>query len=183
VSGVAIWNNKKPYSIVFLDDMKWRVLNAIDASGAKVECAWTIGDSSEKSNAFLAFAGFGTLQIDTGSECRSVIKSLAGNVAGWMPASTATTPGNPGVCTFCNGVIGATDDTVEVSVAWDFCPCGEIGDPAFTAVTGSWSLKYNKKLSKSLSSKSSILDVYTKFPSNVKTAIAAKIAEVIGSAN
>ena len=183
VSGVAIWNSKKPYSIIFLDDMKWRVLNAIDASGSKVECAWTIGDSSDESNAFLAFAGFGTLQVVKTGECRNAIKTLSGNVAGWMPAPTKTTPGNPGICTFCGGVIGATEATEDMSIAWDFCPCAEIGDPEFTAVSGTWSMKYNQKFSKSLSSKSSILDVYTKFPSNVKTAVAVKIAEITDTAD
>ena len=180
VAGVAIWNSKKPYQIVFLDDMKWRVLNAIEAAGGDVEVAWTIGDSSDASNAFLAFAGFGKLDVNTALECRSIIKTLSGNVAGWMPAPKSVTPGNPGVCTFCSGVVGETPDTEDSAIGWDFCPCETIGDPEFTAVSGTWTLKYNKSLSKKLTDKSSILDVYSKFPSNVKTAVAEKIAEVSG---
>lgn len=184
VSGVAIWNNKKPNTIVFLDDMKWRVLNAIDAAGTKVEAAWTIGDSSDASNAFLAFAGFGALLANGAHEdCLYSVKSLAGNVAGWMPAPTMTTPGKPGVCTFCSGVIGTTPDEEDVAVAWSVCDCVDIGDPDFTAVSGTWSLKYNKTLSRKLSSASSILGVYTKFPETVKTAVAQKIGEVAGTAN
>ena len=180
VAGVAIWNSKKPYNIVFLDDMKWRVLNAIEAAGGNVEVAWTIGDSSDASNAFLAFAGFGKLDVNTSLECRSIIKSLSGNVAGWMPAPKKVTPGNPGICTFCSGLVGETPDTEEFAVAWVFCPCETIGDTEFTAVSGTWTLKYNNSLSKKLTDQSSILDVYTKFPSNVKTAVASKIAEVSG---
>jgi len=180
VEGVVIWNSKKPYQVVFLDDMKWRVLNAIEAGGGEVEAAWTIGDSSDESNAFLSFAGFGKLDVDKKFECRSVIKSLSGNVAGWMPAPKSVTQGNPGVCTFCSGLVGMTPDTEDSAVGWDFCPCETIGDLEFTAVSGTWTLKYNKSLSKKLTDKSSILDVYNKFPANVKTAVAEKIAEVSG---
>ena len=181
VAGVAIWNAKKPYSILFLDDMQWRLLNAIDATGRKVEAAWTIGDSGDDSNAFLAFAGFGTLQIETKAECLSYIKTVSGNVSGWMPAPTITTPGKPGECTFCGGTVGQTDDEVERAVAWDFCECENMGDQEFTAVSGTWNFKYNKSLSSKLSKDTSILNVYKKFPTDIKTAIAAKIAEVLGS--
>lgn len=187
VAGVAIWNSKSPYSIMFLDDMRWRVLDVFDTAATKCEAAWTIGDSSDDSAAFLAFAGFGTATLSTERDddrdlvlesCGSVVKSVSGSVAGWMPAPTKTILGDPGECTFCHGVTGATEDSEEVAVAWNPCPCEEIGDLAFTAVSGTWSIKYNKTASKKLSSTDSILKVYTKFPANVRTAIAAKIADV-----
>ena len=36
VAGAVIWDTKKPYSILLLDDMHWHVLNAFDKTGDKV---------------------------------------------------------------------------------------------------------------------------------------------------
>jgi hypothetical protein len=189
VSGCIIWNAKSPYTILFADDIQWRLLNAIDKKGNKCEGAWTIGDSSDESNAFLAFSGFGTIdvkaeRIDGELEnigCNGYVKSISGNVAGWMPAPSHTTVGRPADCTFCGITDPGEDDAVDMSEAWIFCECGDIESVGFTAVSGTWSLKYSSSLSKKLSDDTSILNVYKKFPSTVKSALAVKIQQTLGN--
>lgn len=185
VAGVAIWESKKPYSIILMDDMHWHVLNAFDKNGDKVEGAWTIGESTDDSGAFLSFAGFGTLNIeytvspceDPELNCGSYVKSMSGNMAGWMPAPTLTTAGKPGSCTFCGDVEEGEDDITDMAEAWIYCPCLDLDSTELTAVSGSWTLKYNASLSKALMKNDSILAVYKKFPVNVEYAVAEKIAE------
>ena len=186
VSGCIIWNAKSPYTILFADDIQWRLLNAIDKKGDKCEGAWTIGDSSDESNAFLAFSGFGTIDVKAkkellSNECNVYVKSISGNVAGWMPAPSLTTVGRPADCTFCGITDPGEDDIVDMSEAWIFCECGDIESVDFTAVSGTWSLKYNSLLSKKLSSDTSILNVYKKFPTTVKSALAVKIQQTLGN--
>lgn len=189
VSGCVIWNTKSPYTILFMDDIQWRLLNAIDKQGNKCEGAWTIGDSSDESNAFLAFSGFGTVnvkakKIDGELEitgCDGYVKSISGNVAGWMPAPSHTTEGRPADCTFCGITDPGEEDSVDMAEAWVFCECADIESLDFTAVSGTWSMKYNSSLSKKLSNDTSILNVYKKFPSPVKSAIAGKIQETLGN--
>ena len=186
VAGAVVWNTSKPYDIVLLDNMSWHVLNAIGLKGNDVECAWTIGESTDSSNAFLAFSGFGTLALATEkvdgalelNGCGSNLKSARGSVAGWIPGPFFVTAGRAAVCTFCGVSEEGTDDSLEIAEAWMYCPCSDIETLELTSVSGSWTISYNAKLSKSLMSKTSILDVYSKFPSSVKTAVAAKIAEV-----
>jgi len=187
VSGCVIWNSKSPYDILYIGDINWRLLNAIDANGNKCEGSWTIGDSGDESNAFLAFSGFGTLSLSAIIEdgvsqlvnCTSNIKSISGNVAGWMPAPSTIKKGKPSKCTFCGIVDPGEEDTEDLAEAWNFCECAaEIGDSEFTTVYGTWSIKYSNALSKKLISADSILDVYKKFPDNVKAAVSGKISEI-----
>lgn len=188
VAGVVIWNSKKPNDIILLDDLRWHVLNAIDQKGDKCECAWTIGESDDDSAAFLAFSGFGTLSLATEKdeegalmlrECESVLSSVSGNVAGWVPSPELVTAGKEAVCTFCGVKEAGEESTSERAVAWSYCPCTDFGggEDSFAAVSGTWSFKYSSTLSKKLMKTSSILDAYTKFPSNVRTAVAEKIFE------
>lgn len=187
VAGCVIWDKKSPNTIIFDEDIHWRLLNAIDKTGTKCEGAWTIGDSSDDSNAFLSFAGFGTLSLSTEksdgdlaiADCMSYVKTISGNVAGWMPAPYVTTPGKKGNCTFCSAEEDEEDEKNYAS-AWDFCDCAEFGDVDFTAVSGTWSIKYNAQLSKKLRDSTSILDVYKKFPKSVEESVATKIAETLG---
>lgn len=190
VAGCVIWNSKAPYNILFLDDMRWSLLHAIDSKGNKCEAAWSIGDISENSSAFLAFSGFGKLDIkrvknDGGAleiGCRSYVKSLSGNVAGWMLAPEFKIAGKEPECTFCGVIDQGYQDLVEASEAWSFCPCSEsYGNLNYTAVSGTWTIKYNANLSKKLSQVSNILEVYTKFPSNVESAVRQKSNEVGGN--
>ena len=189
VAGCAIWNAKSPYNILFLDDMNWKLLHAIDAKGDKCEGAWTIGDSSDDSNPFLSFSGFGKLDVSTTkedgsvvvSDCMSYVKNISGNVAGWMFAPEYVVAGKPPVCTFCGIDDEGEDDIIDVTEAWSFCPCDDFGKVELTAVFGTWSIKYNAKLSQKLSDVSSIITVYKKFPKNVEEAITEKINEISGS--
>ena len=187
VAGCVIWKASKPNNVLFIDDINWRLLNAIDKNGDKCEGSWTIGDMSDESDAFLAFAGFGTLYTaytaipceDPEVNCTSYLKSMSGNVAGWMPAPSYTTAGTPGSCTFCGEYDPGEEETVDSATAWDFCPCEEYADIGFTAVSGTWSIKYNATASKKLKSSATIVDA-VKLPSNVKTSVALKILEVLG---
>ena len=188
VTGAVVWDTRRPYDIVLLDDMRWHVLNAIDTAGTKCEGAWTIGESTDDSSAFLSFAGFGTLKLRTSREdgrleldgCGSYISSISGSVSGWMPAPTYETAGRAAVCTFCGVVDAGEEGRVDTAEAWNYCPCLDVGDRDFSAVTGSWSLKYSAALSQKLSKATSIVDVYSKFPASVKAAVEAKIKEVKG---
>ena len=187
VAGCVIWDTKDTNVVIFDEDIHWRLLNAIDQTGTKCEGAWTIGDSSDDSNAFLSFAGFGTLVLSTEkvegnllvADCMSYVKLISGNVAGWMPAPYVTTPRKKGTCTFCNAEEDE-EDVFDFATAWNFCDCAEFGDVAFTAVSGTWSIKYNAKLSKKLRNSTSILEVYKKFPKTVEESVAAKIAATLG---
>jgi len=188
VYGSVIWDTKKPYSIVLLDDMHWHVLNAFDKNGDKVEGAWTIGESTDDSGAFMSFAGFGTLEVkyttnpceDPELNCGSYVKSMSGNVAGWMPAPVLTTPGSDPWCTICGEFKEGEEETTDMALAWNYCPCLDFDSTELTAVSGTWTLKYNASLSKSLTDAEDglIISVYKKFPENVKLAIHEKILEV-----
>lgn len=188
VSGCIIWNSKSPYTVHFEDDMQWRLLNAIDKTGDKCEAAWTIGESSDSSEAFLAFSGFGTLKNNAKkvdgefeiADCTSYVKNISGNVAGWMPAPVITTSGRPADCTFCGIVDPGEEDSVDVSIAWNFCECADLESIDFTAISGTWTLKYNASYSKKLSKDISILNVYKKFPASVNKRVESKIKEVVG---
>lgn len=182
VAGCVIWSNAKPNNVLFIDDINWRLLNAIDKKGDKCEGSWTIGDMSSDSDAFLSFAGFGTLQIvytaqpceDPELNCTSYLKSMSGNVAGWMPAPSYTTGGKEGSCTFCGEYVPGEEPTEDMATAWDFCPCEEYADIEFTAVSGTWSIKYNASSSRKLKEKASIVDA-VKMPANVKSRVLDKI--------
>ena len=181
VSGCIIWD-KKTSDILFSEDINWRLINAIDTTGTKCEGCWTIGNTADTSKAFLAFSGFGTLvlqKFEDGLSCRSYVKSISGNVAGWMPAPTKYTEGRKPVCTFCSVIDPGEEGSEEMADAWDFCKCAEIGDRDFTAVSGTWSIKYNKSDSAKLSENASILDFYKKFPANVRLKVAEKEASLI----
>ena len=53
----------------------------------------------------------------------------------------------------------------------------DIGDVDFTAVSGTWTLKYNAATSKKLTDKASIIDAGAKMPSSVKQQVEKKILE------
>lgn len=186
VAGCVIWNNAKPNGVLFIDDVNWRLLNAIDKKGDKCEGAWTIGNMDDDSEAFLAFAGFGSLYIDYSAapcedpevNCTSYLKSMSGNVAGWMPAPSITTAGRAGSCTFCGEYDPGEESTTDAATAWNFCPCEEYADLDHTAVSGTWTLKYNSKSSKKLKANASIVDAVS-MPSNVKLAVTQKLLETL----
>ncbi|MBR3923424.1 MAG: hypothetical protein IKJ45_09925 [Kiritimatiellae bacterium] len=188
VSGCVIWKTSKPYDVIFLDDINWRLLNAIDKKGDKCEGSWTLGDMSEDAPTFLTFAGFGTLQVvytaapceDPEVNCTSYLKSMTGNVAGWMPAPTFTTPGSDPHCYVCGDYEPGEEDTVEIATAWDFCPCEEYADIDFTAVSGTWSLKYNAAASSKLMKEGATLVKTVKLPARVEELVTEKTYEILG---
>ena len=189
VAGCVIWDTAKNKNVLFLDDINWRLLNAIDKSGQKCEGSWTIGDMSDDSAAFLSFAGFGTLQVvyeaapceDPEINCTSYLKTMSGNVAGWMPAPSYQSGGKDGHCTFCGEYTPGEEPTTDVATAWNFCPCEEYADTGFTAVSGTWTIKYNAAASKKLGAQenATIVDV-VKLPDSVKMKVMLKINEVLG---
>lgn len=186
VAGCVIWNNSKPNEVLFLDDVNWRLLNAIDKKGDKCEGSWTIGNMDEDSSAFLAFSGFGTLKViyslapceDPEVNCTSYLSMMSGNVAGWMPAPNYTTAGEEGSCTFCGDYDPGEEDAVDIATAWDFCPCEEYADVDHTAVSGTWTIKYNASSSKKLKKSASIVDA-VKLPPNVKRRVERKIDDTL----
>lgn len=187
VAGCVIWKKTKPNDVLFLDDINWRLLNAIDKAGNKCEGSWTIGDMSDDSEAFLAFSGFGTLHTsyttapceDPEVNCTSYLKSMSGNLAGWMPAPSYTTEeGKEGSCTFCGEYTPDEEDVVDQAIAWDFCPCENLADTEFTAVSGSWTMKYDASASRKLTENASIVQA-VKLPSNVKSRVEEKIDETL----
>jgi len=181
VAGCVIWDSKQN-DVLFIEDLNWRLLNAIDKNGDKCEGSFTIGNMDDASEAFLAFAGFGSLSVDYSASpcedpevhCTSYVKQMSGNVAGWMPAPTLTTGGRTGSCTFCGTYDPGEDPTTDMATAWNFCPCEEYADLEHTAVSGSWSLKYNSKASKKLKKSATIVDVVS-LPSNVKLKVEQKM--------
>lgn len=187
VAGCVIWNTKGN-GIVYLDDLNWRLLNAIDQKGDKCEGAFTIGNMDEDSTAFLTFAGFGTLAIkysaapceDPELNCTSYLKTMTGNVAGWMPAPMLKSAGRPGDCIFCGESDPGEEGSEEAAIAWDFCPCEEYADLDLTAIAGTWTMKYNASLSKKLKNKADITEVY-KFPASVDKQVDKKIDETKGN--
>lgn len=186
-SGCVIWKTTKPYDVIFLDDINWRLLNAIDKKGDKCEGSWTVGDMSADAPTFLTFAGFGTLQVvysaapceDPEINCTSYLKSMTGNVAGWMPAPVYITPGTDPHCYVCGDAEPGEEDTVDIAEAWDFCPCEEYADVGYTAVSGTWSLKYNATASKKLMKDGATLIKTVKLPSNVEKLVDDKIDETL----
>lgn len=187
VAGCVLWQGTKPNTVLFLDDVDWHLLNAIDKKGDKCEGGFTLGDMNGDSDAFLCFAGFGMLAINYTStpcedpelNCTSYLKSMTGNVAGWMPAPVITTAGKPGKCVFCGENEEGEEGSTDLAEAWDFCPCEEYANVDLTAISGTWTLKFNSKLSKKLENTADITEVYS-LPESVKTQVKMKIIEVLG---
>ena len=74
---------------------------------------------------------------------------------------------------------------MDAATAWDFCPCEEYADIGFTAVSGTWSIKYNSSASKKLSGKKdgasrTIVDVVS-MPASVKLRVTKKLLETLGN--
>jgi len=158
--GCAFWNvtNKQ-----LLDgNFAWVLLNRIDSTAKKAEGAWTY--EAECYN--LYGGGFGSVKVIGGAdEEEIVLTSLAGNVAGWKcaPGYTRKT-GKSEACTFCGSAKEADEET-DIAVAWTLCDCGESTD--YTAVSGTWNLKYNASATAKLRKEVSIFEAY-KFPEYAK---------------
>lgn len=143
----------------------WKLLNRIDSNGKKAEGAWRF----ESECYDLTGGGFGSVKTQgKGDETTFFINNLSGNVAGWKCAPGLTIrSGTYRPCTFCDEGEEETEET-EIAQAWSLCGCDTSDE--FTAISGTWTLKYNKKASAKLSDSTSILEAYS-FPSYVKSKI------------
>jgi len=148
-------------------EFAWRLLNRIESSGKKAEGAWTY--ESECYN--LTGGGFGTVKTKgRGDDMMFYVNSLSGNVAGWKCAPGLTQKSGRYIpCTFCQEGSEETEELVTAS-AWSLCGCDESDD--YTAVSGTWSIKYNSAATAKLNNVVSIFDAY-KFPDYVKSALKA----------
>ena len=110
----------------------------------------------------LMLAGFGRAQSFSDGAGRLI--DLKGNFAGFRtaPKWTWTEYGVP--CTFCDS--GTADITYEdTALAWPLCTCAEA--TPYTAIFGTWMIKYNKVLSDKLNDATAINEIYS-FPSYVR---------------
>lgn len=161
--GCAFWDatNKQ----LLNGEFSWKVLNRIDSTGKKAEGAWTY--ESECYN--LTGGGFGTIKTTgKGENATFYLSSLSGNLAGWKCApGQIKKSGTYRPCTFCDAGSEETEESVT-AVAWSFCDCSESED--FTAISGTWNLKFNSKATNKLRQTTSIFDAYS-FPGYVKNAL------------
>ena len=171
--GYIFWNEttKKPMNLKF----KWDILNRIDKTAKKAEGTWTL--TSEDGDFMVMGSGFGTVKDTTQTKpiCQRLatwVPSMKGNFAGWSTTGAiVTAKATDGECSWCEKVAG-TEEKVASAPGWSLCLCGESDER--TAATGTWTLKYNSKVSKTLSSTaksiSKITEAYA-FPSYVKSVI------------
>mgnify|MGYP007070192386 CR=1 FL=1 len=154
-------------------------MNRIGKKADEIEMAWTLtvvpgeDDDGGASDGELRGAGFGKISdsfaYDDDGEflnaCDSIVKSAKGGVAGTIPA-----PGgidNNAYCLLCG------DPTYYGCEVWPFCnECDDSKfDDSVTAAYGTWTLKYNSKVARVLSTKDPRISQAYKFP----TAIAADL--------
>lgn len=165
--GYVFWNQTT--GKVLDSDFGWKLLHRIMKNLKKCEGAWTMegGDFS-----FMG-GGFGTVKDTIDKECCTIenayIPSMSGNLAGWMTLpSVVVAKGKEEVCEKCK-IISGTDDVVAVAPGFSLCECDDGSE--FTAVSGTWRLKYLAKQSTSWNKASAdlpITSVYS-FPSYVVT--------------
>ncbi|MBP5285818.1 MAG: hypothetical protein ILO34_06880 [Kiritimatiellae bacterium] len=169
--GYIFWNETTRR--VIDADFSWKTLNRIDKKLNKAEGAWKLADTNE--SFCLVGGGFGKIK-DTllKSECKIldvVLTPMSGNVAGWMSMPTVVVgKGTDEICKKCE-VVAGSDDVVARAPGWSLCYCGEGSE--FSAVTGTWKLKYVKAASAKwgkVEATESITKVYS-FPSYVASYI------------
>ena len=163
--GYVFWNLST--GKVLDGDFAWRLLHRINKNLKKCEGAWAIeGDSLQ-----LTAGGFGTLKDEIDRECctieSSIIQNMNGNLAGWMAIPVVITKkGEDPICDKCHAVEG-TDDVVAFAPGFSLCECDEGSE--FTAVSGTWKLKFLTAQSKrwqSAGATDSITTIYN-FPGYV----------------
>jgi hypothetical protein len=136
----------------------WPALHRIDDKMKKAEGVMDLTADGWH----LMFAGFGKAGAFTNGVGRLV--DLKGSFAGYRtaPKWTWTEYGAP--CTFCDS--GTADITYEdTALAWPLCSCGE--STPYTAIFGTWNMKYSKQLSAKLNDVTKITEVYP-FPAYVR---------------
>ena len=170
LAAVSGWNGEGEDGCVFWDgsnkqllsgEFAWKLLNRIDSTAKKSEGAWTY----ESDCYFLTGGGFGSVKVVNED---ITIPAMSGNLAGWKcaPGYTYKT-GKYIPCTFCDPGQEESEEWIT-AIAWTLCDCGDSED--FTAVSGTWKLKYNATATKKLRNSSSVFDAY-KFPDYVKNGL------------
>lgn len=171
--GYIFWNEttRKPMNLKF----EWEFLNRIDKSAKKAEGTWTL--SSADGTFYLMGSGFGTIKDTTVRQpiCMRTatwLPNMSGNFAGWStPGAIVTVEATAEECSWCEKV-AATEAQTASAPGWTMCDCGE--SDTRTAANGTWKLKFDKKASDILSSKTKSVESVTqayKFPSYVKSVI------------
>lgn len=137
--------------------ISWPVLHRIDNKLKKAEGVMELTADGWH----LMLAGIGKAEPTTNSVGRLV--TLKGNFAGYRTAPTWSWTEYGAPCTFCDS--GTADiKHYDTAMAWPLCSCGVASD--FTFVSGTWTIKLNKKLSQRLNDVTAITSVYT-FPAYV----------------
>lgn len=150
-------------------DFGWKLLHRINKNLKKTEGAWTLTGT----DFFFTGGGFGTVKDTVDKECctleNTVITTMSGNLAGWMTLpAVVVSKGKDGVCAKCSLVPGS-DDVIAVAPSFSVCECAD--GSAFTAVSGTWKLKYLSRQStrwNSAGASDPIWDIYL-FPSYVRS--------------
>lgn len=165
--GYVFWNMTT--GKVIEGDFGWKLLHRIMKNLKKCEGAWTL----EGDDYSLMGGGFGTVKDTIDKECCTIenayISAMNGNLAGWMTLpSVVVSKGSEGICEKCRLVSG-TDDVVAVAPGFSLCECDDGSE--FTAVSGTWKIKYLTKQSTSWNKASAtepITSIYA-FPSYVRS--------------
>jgi len=134
-------------------EFQWSVLNRTDTNAQKCEGAWSLYD--EDWGIELIGSGFGTAK---GVGDASVISAMSGSCVGTIHVESPDVYAEQG-CTFC-----AYEDSPLP--CWDIF--GYESSSYAGVVSGTWTIKYDSKASKSYSSSADIFRAY-KFPSLVQT--------------
>jgi hypothetical protein len=146
IGGYLFWNVGGEHLFnIFTTSFRWAVLNRID-TGDKAEGVWLLTNSDADNTVAFLGAGFGKV---SGLTCRTVVKSMSGNFAGFLLAGS-----DAGGCKFCGG------NTCD---AWQVCPCTDadgVYDLKLTAAYGTWKIKYNSSASKKLKKTGLITKAY-----------------------
>ena len=137
----------------------WPVLHRIENKMKKSEGVFELTADGWH----LMFAGFGKAESFTNNVGRLV--NMKGSFAGYRTAPTWKWTEYGAPCTFCDS--GTADiEFEETALAWPLCECAEAAP--YTAVFGTWTLKFNKSLSAKLNDATKITEVYS-FPGYVKS--------------
>ena len=143
--GYVFWNMTT--GKVLEGDFGWKLLHRIMKNLKKCEGTWTL----EGDDFSFTAGGFGTVKDVVDKECCTIenayINSMNGNLAGWMTLpAVIVSKGKEEVCEKCS-IISGTDDVVAVAPGFSLCECDDGSE--FTAVSGTWKLKYLAKQSAS----------------------------------
>ena len=151
MGGYYFWNQQaetmfNPFRTLFF----WNVLNRIDTM-SKVEGSYTLACRQAGQRLVVFGGGFGSVS-KTG--CDTYVKSMNGNLAGFRIAAD-----DEFGCVFCGGNNCVV--TTLCDLCWDISSPDFVYTTGFSAVSGTWKIKYNKSMTKRLASTPWISRVYS----------------------